>query len=310
MYNESIKRRFITFKESHCNYPSTFFPGIFRISQKAEEALGKDLMDFDLDEIIEMYKIFDIASINRLRNIHCIYNQYASWCLREHLITGCQNHFDEVTEIILESCINKAKRDNSFITRKELTEMENELSNANDIALLECLFAGIKGQDLIEIRELKISDFDREKLVVNLCTGRTLKVTDSFIDLMEESSQQEIYQVLGSPNGRTMSYEPNPEGYVFRTLPGGAKGKTKGRSYNSFNLKLRRIFTYYSDLKVTPVKMGFSGQVHFVGLKCNELGITPDQFFSNNELVKELEYRYQIIVSRNFNIREIKKCLE
>lgn len=86
-----------------------------------EKEYGKDICDFVATEIITLYKSFGTSSINYLTVMNSQYSKYTDWCLNEHLVKDNQNHFREIDQDTLASCLNKIRMKAMVVSEEDCT---------------------------------------------------------------------------------------------------------------------------------------------------------------------------------------------
>lgn len=309
MYNEEIKRRFIEEKIDGMLSPSSYYENIFKKAASYENELSKDLMNFSLDEIIELYKRIDTASIGVLRSCNSVYKTYTTWGIKENYRRGLENAYDAVAMDIMKSCVNMEARKAKILSRADIREMENVLLNASDVAIIECLFNGIKGRGLNEILELKISDIDENTGVISLVSGRKVQVDNHCVRCLMDAYEEEYYVSLFD-SGRVFEYYPNPDGFVFKMMVSGRVNTQNGkRNYNTFYKRIKKILSYYGEENLSAQDIALSGQVHYIKMKCQENGISVNEFFRSPELTKEVEKRFLSNLKENYKNDIVKELL-
>jgi hypothetical protein len=120
MYNETIKNRYIQEKESTTNMPKGYLNRQFNKTEEFENRLNKDVSNFTVYEIEDLYKTLNITSVESLTVLNSHLSLYAQWCLQQNLILDCQNHFTEIVNSSLVNYINTFALKKSIITRETL----------------------------------------------------------------------------------------------------------------------------------------------------------------------------------------------
>jgi hypothetical protein len=196
MYNEDIKRSYITEKESVTCVPALELERCFKRTKTYEDRLNKDVCNFTFYEIVNMYKTWNVKSYERLLNLNSYLSLYTDWCISKTLVLDSQNHFAEMTKEVYLACINKTYNDKRIVTREQILSWISLMPNPSDGFIFLALFEGIKGKLYTELTRLKITDFHDGK--VNLCTGREIYVSDELYALADKSSKTFDYvAVLG-----------------------------------------------------------------------------------------------------------------
>lgn len=217
LYNEHIKERFLG------TYPETTRPGyrrIFVTSKRTEEMLGKDLYDFNLEEI--EYVLYDLAptTFAASQTNGRIVTAYISWAIEEGLRKNNINPLRIVDPQYFTKFVDPSL--NIYFTEKRLRDIEDQCVNAQDYAIFRLLFEGVR---VNELRYLKKEDIDSENLQLALTdedgSKRVLDVSPRAISFVEKAAKETIYHKRnGEPieNERIRPYTDLVDNeYVFRT---------------------------------------------------------------------------------------------
>lgn len=294
MYNEEVKKRYITEKESTTCTPKDYLARQFNKTEEFETRLDKDLSNFTVYEIIDLYKTLNFASIGSLTVLNSHFALYTDWCLRQNIVPDCQNHFIEITPDTLHNCVNTIALKKSIITRETLYGWLNELDNPSDAFVMLALFEGIKGKEFCEIVNLKMSDFSGN--TVKLCTGRELTVSNKLVELAKETdSTLEYYAVKASSLRKFTLLD---EGYIIKNYSNcesSVSDYQKGRRIYS---KLLRSFEFLGVAKwMRPNSLVESGKIEYINTRSKELGISGKEFVYS-EYASEIDHRYEYDLKR------------
>lgn len=188
MYNEEYKMNYIKETEFRNNFANININLLFRKIAPYEEKIGSDLYDFSVVEIIDYYKSLCTPSLESLMIMNNQYKLYTAYSLMKGMVKDNQNHFDEIDNVILNSCVNYGLISSKIVTRKELLDIieGGYVENVSDKFLALAIFEGICGKGCCELINLTMDDFDGN--LVHLSTGRTLEVSDKLVSLAKESA--------------------------------------------------------------------------------------------------------------------------
>lgn len=193
MYNHDAKTTYIKELEDTNRNLKEQMTWAFNRSDEYEERYGKDLCEFTLEEIVSMYKEFSGTSLTYLIILNGEYKRYTNYMILRGVVPDSQNHFAEVSEKILMSCLNTRLFKNKIVTREELMKIINEFLNYGDKFLILGLFEGVYGKGYEDFWNLTWDDFDGNK--VKLASGRTLEVSNELVNFAYEASQQFEYNM-------------------------------------------------------------------------------------------------------------------
>lgn len=294
MYNNEIKERYIIEKESTTSVPKGFLLKQFNKAQTFETSEGKDLCNFTKHEILNMYKTFNTSSLNFLTVINSHFSLYTQWCLYQNLVDDCQNHFAEIQRDNLTLCINMLGIKKATITRNVLRNWIQQMPNPADAFIMIALFEGIKGKEFCEIVNLKMSDFDGNK--VKLCTGRELVVSDELVNLAAISDQTYEYYSISGKGEKIVKL--NDENLIIKNYP---NVEPITDTFQIGRRIYRRLLRSYDYLGVSawmkPNSLVESGKIDYINRRSKELGMTAREYLFS-PYVKEVEDRYGYDMSR------------
>lgn len=304
MYNYAQKNRFINFKTSESSYTEEMLSVIFRRTEEFEMEYSKDVCNFSVNEIIDMYKQMNIVSVDRLKSYHCILNFYAVWCLNERLINDNQNHFSEINGSILNNFTNKFALNSKIITREQLLQIINQITNPRDQFTMIALFEIGKSKDFQELINLEMADIKNNEILFP--SGRKAKVSDKFIEYAAKAN--ETLEYIG------------PAGKVVPLIENGKIIKKSKNTYNDsdFNegrriyYSLKRIVDLLGLSKwITPNALVESGKIHMIKELAKQHNITPEEVVMRVDLLAEIEHQYSCSMhkSRQSFIKKYKEYL-
>ena len=130
VYNKEIKERFLQEIDIK-QYPFRWWERIFEKSVIFEEQRGKDLYSFTVSEIREFYMYLNVG-LEPLIVANTNLIKYGNWALANNMIIDGQNHFDELDNEILNTCVNKALLERSVLTFDKFEEMIRGFINDQD----------------------------------------------------------------------------------------------------------------------------------------------------------------------------------
>ena len=304
MYNYAQKSRFINFKTSESSYTEEMLSVIFRRTEEFEIEYNKDICNFSVNEIIDMYKQMNIVSVDRLKSYHCILNFYAVWCLNERLINDNQNHFSEISGSILNNFTNKFALNSKIITREQLLQIISQIVNPRDQFTMIALFEVGKSKDFQELINLEMADIKNNEILFP--SGRKAKVSDKFIEYAAKAN--ETLEYIG------------PAGKVVPLIENGKIIKKSKNTYNDsdFNegrriyYSLKRIVDLLGLSKwITPNALVESGKIHMIKELAKQHNITPEEVVMRVDLLAEVENQYSCFMhkSRQSFIKKYKEYL-
>ena len=241
MYNEEFKKAYIqtvvrTGINKTIEAAATQF---FKQAEPVEEALQKDLSNFNITEILGLLKHFCTPSMETLMMGVSNFRRYTYYCIEQNMVNDGINHYEEVTNEMYLECINKSLAEDKIISREDLLKQVHLLENPVEKFVLFAVFEGLGGTGCMDLVDIQLDQFDGNK--VTLRSGRKLAVPEELIDIAKESADEYFYY---PPNASSEKYDK----VRFKDEPGIIKNlynvkddsSDRRKAFNIVN-KLRRI---------------------------------------------------------------------
>lgn len=240
LYNPEVKKRFLE------KYPYSSYERILQRSYVFEEALGKDLYDFNMDDIKRVLYDLNPLTLGSSRSNGRIITSYIDWAIEEGFRRNNINPLKTVQSEWFDQFVDQNKK--IFITDQELEDIERNCVNAQDAVIVRALFEGLT---VTELLNLKKEDVDYENNVLKLKDDkkgeRTLKVSDQCIKLISQAATETKHYknngMVTESTKRTWNELIDNE-YVLR--PSKTKVKYVGRADEY--LIYRRLYTLKKTL--------------------------------------------------------------
>lgn len=311
MYNETDKQAYIEFKNSNSKLPQNYLLRLFNRTAEYEERYSKDICNFTVDEIIDMYKSMNFFQVETITNVNSQLSGYAQWCLENLLVNDSQNHFSEFRFSQLKGYVVPNHVVNGIVSREELLSRLHSLRNNSDKFIMLCLFEGLRGVDFGEIRQLKLEDFNGnivhvkgERLVGYGDHDRFVNVSDELVYYAKLTASEDEYIAYGI--GKTL--EMIDEGFLIRRSVRAHHLGTQGNMYRKVDKILLDFNQGNDSINVTSIRN--SGKIHFVKTYCKKIGITPKEFLFNAEYRKLIDEQYNDVMKAAPFYEKFKEILE
>ena len=194
MYQSDIKESFIKDYMRSRVVAQTSLYSLFRKTEIYEERVGKDCSQFTTEEALEMYTDFKAKSVYSLLNYNVILKAYCAWKKYYHGLTT-EIAYEEITMEMMKACV--PKNQSKILSRDEVSEIEDQLLNWTDKAIVECLFEGLSGnsmRDLVGIEEHMIDHKTRQLIFPD---GRVFALTDRLYHFLIEAFKENEYLCYG-----------------------------------------------------------------------------------------------------------------
>lgn len=191
-FNEPLKRKFLedmVKNENISEETAKNYERILLLTSELEKKLNKDLNEFDFKELETVLYNYKSNNRNTIETYARIISSYLNWSVKSNLIQHNElEHLkpDDFVKYLLEGEI--------YYTEKQLRRWENRMENYQDAVIVRLLFLGVGGKQLSELRNLKISDVDRENKKIRLvntltedkATGLPIKYGIRYLDIKDE----------------------------------------------------------------------------------------------------------------------------
>lgn len=262
LYNKELKLAYINNYFGEENTKNTLLFEFLK-SSDVEKQLDKDLYAFNDIEISNLLYYLKRDNIMSLNKSISIYKDYVNWCIVNGQ-RGVYENGENRVEIFqktedLKKYVSNRKVKNKFLTKTELNDLVDYLINPIDQAFIMCLYEFIGGEQLHELRSLKISDIDEKNRTVKLTDFngniRVSSISIKLIELLKETDATERY-IDNNGMAKSIKGKPfNESGYIFKAI---IRKDNNGemRSYAGMLNKLNAIkkFTGYDLITTNSLK--------------------------------------------------------
>lgn len=260
MFDKEQKETFIKEYLKSKVVAQTSLYAVFKKTEPFEEKLRKDASQFTREEILNMFAQFKAKSVNSLLNYAIILKHYS------RLICG-DNEYESIVKADVVDLIDKGG--NILLSREELDDIEVQLLNWSDKAIVELLWEGVSGKNMLDIYSVSEECIQGNILCVN---GKEFQITDRLKELLPKA----FAEIELMSYGNTMRIiEVDGKGRLYKE-----RGNTRGVDSDDqkFRYFYRRIqiFRDYLDIPgLTMKNIQSSGLWHYLqlGMKETKLGI-------------------------------------
>lgn len=194
MYQNEMKEGFIKDYLKSRVVAQTSLYSLFRKVEPFEEEFGKDCSRFTKEEVLNMYREFKARSKFTLLNYNVILKAYCAWMKYYH---GLENDitYDEITTEMIEPLVpDDAKK---VLSREEITDIEDQLYNWTDKAIIEALFEGLSGNSMRDLVGIEANMINHKDKQLYLSDGRVFDLTNRLYEFLVKSLDEEEYVCYG-----------------------------------------------------------------------------------------------------------------
>lgn len=284
MYNAENKARWLELKNSETISSPNYYENKMDNAEPFETMFNKDLCNFTVAEIIDMYKGMNFYSATTVYITNKIYAEYTDWCVKEGLVADSQNHYMEITRQMTIDCLNASAMKSRVVSREQVIEWCNKAWNAADKYLLLGLFEGIKGNRYVDFTDTKISDIDGNK--IHLASGRTLEFSDTLINYALNCYEEDKYIYYGSEFVSVLASGDE----IMREVARSRSDSDRNKWHRIF-IRSKMFFDYIGIRGVISMNaIRISGAIDYINKRAEKEGISAKEYIEKYK--EEIEYRY------------------
>ena len=299
MYQKEMKEGFCKDYLRSRIIQKTSLYGLFRKIEPYEIALKKDVSEFTKDEAISMYEDMRSRSVYTLMNNNVVLKAYCAWRKYHHGIQT-ESAYENISIDDLKPCVNTNA--SKLLSREEIIEIEDQLLNITDAAIIECLFQGVAGPSMRDITSLDESMLDKENKCLVFSDGRVFDITEDLCDLLSDAFKEEIYICYGE----TMREKRlQGKGKLFKERDNSHAADSDDRRFRAVYRKIQVIRDYVGIKELTMKGITASGFLHSLKINLDATGLTLKEFLQtkNGERLMdrygyESDFRVDNIVHR------------
>ena len=274
-----------------------------------EKKFDKVFYEFTEDEVIEMYKAVDAISARSLQNINLILKHAARWLLHNQK-KDIGNVYDRITKDLIQECVNTTKKEGLILSREQLSDIQNELLNDTDKAILELLFLGVGGNWLKELTFFDMSQADRKEGLLYFRTGKTIRIDEETYDLIKRACNEEELISFGE----TMRISRVKSHGIFKQRANALSASDNQNDERDlerrFRFIQRRLLLMSKEfgIQLTSSNLQASGLLHMLKQGVKEMGLSFREYVKTEEaarLAKQFDlytHLYQQILIERFEV--------
>lgn len=273
MYGDDKKETFIKeYLRSKVMIETSLY-AIFKKVKPFEYKFNKDASEFTKDEILSMLKDFRSKSVNSILNYVVVLKHYSRW------VTGSigRNDYEGIGKADVIDLVNTDT--NGMLSREDIDEIEDQLLNWSDKAIVELLWEGIAGPSMTHIYNLSTEnvDFDKNTIIID---NIIYPLTDNLRDLLPKAFAEDELMSYGE----TLRVVPvKGIGRIYKERPNSLGAKTSDACFRYFYRKIR-IFRDYLDIPGLTMKdLQSSGLWHYIQLGMKEAGLSMREFLKTKQ---------------------------
>lgn len=259
-----------------------------------EYEFNKPFYQFTTDEALSMYESIHAISVVSLQNSNLVLKHATRWF--EHQYNKeVGDTYETMTKEQLSTVVDTEKQRSMILSREDVYDIQSNLLNATDRAIVEMLFQGVGGESLKELTFMDASNVDLTNHALYFKTGKTIPVTDEICDLLMEAFAEDELASFGSTSRVSKVIGNSLYKIRCNALSENADPDSKADVERRYRWTQRRLMLMSNDLGVnlTPGGISTSGLLWHIQQKIDELGCDFRAFVKTNT-AKQLAQRYGI----------------
>lgn len=310
LFNLEQKQRFL---EKQTPSARNFNERILKRVSTLEEDLGKDLYNFNLNEIEQFIFYLAPKTSNSVQStIYCI-NSYIRWAIYE----GLNDNLNPLDFMLGEEYIRKFLHDFNelLFSYEQIKRIVGSLASFMDSALVLAIFEGVMGKACSELVNLTIYDINEKDSCLSLKNEISpdkieerclyLDADSPLIKCLLKSVEEKVYFKNNgnpSPNIKAPVADLVNNEYIFRNVKMNAKNEGKADKH-LVSRKLKLIGKWFGYPYLSPINLRNSGMLYEAYKQYKRLGVLE------SEQIEQifLKFGMQKLNSGYYNVTRLKK---
>jgi hypothetical protein len=233
--------------------------------QTIEEDLGKNLYEFNREELELALSNFRSSSINQINKVITIIRKYIEFANNEGYVETKMNYGEWFSARDSKKYIDKIADENKIIPYEQLLKIEDECENKQDAVIFALLFEGVRGEGHEELVNLKKTDvnYNDKTLLLSRNDGSTriINVSDKTLEIISLATvETEYYFNNGNGNSHVKNFNHLVDNdYVIRPCRRGSNDKNYPSDRINITSRIKRIANYFGNKFINPKNVWYSG---------------------------------------------------
>lgn len=283
-FNPDSKERYISIREKSNSMFRTNATILFNKVAEYEEKYGKDVSTWTFSEINIFYKNLYSRSIHYITRVHEYLTNYSKFMQNENTLSDGINHYDEITNKVLASCVNVGLKNSKVVTKEELYYTLDNICEFRNPCEYYGILAPYEGLRTFTYEDMaKITtDCIYDTYVILPISGVKLEISERLRNYMIDSINSTEWELNSEKMSRKFPFINND--YVLKAF-----NTDSDQDYLDSH-------TYCTRLSNNQIKLGLS----WIGIKSLELSGMLNEI---KEISQEKHMEWQEVIYD-------KECLE
>ena len=259
-----------------------------------EKKFQKPFYEFNTDEILEMYKSIHAISDRSLQNTNLTLKHATRWMI-DNKGLSVKSMYEDITKDLIQECVDIKRKSSMILTKDELEEIQEELLNWTDKAILFLLFEGVGGSMLKELMFMDWDQVSRKDLKIYFRSGKTIDITTEEYELLRHAFQEEELISFGVTNRVSQVKSLGIYKARFNSLSDNDNIMDTSDVERRYRFCQRRLILICRDLgiNITSGSIQESGFLHYIKEGVQQSGLEFLQYIKTEEC-KALARRYDV----------------
>ena len=259
-----------------------------------EHKFGKPFYQFTTEEALEMYKSIHAISVVSLQNNNLVLKHAARWFAFQYGVEA-SDAYENMTKEQLSTVVDTEKQRSMILSREDVDNIQSNLLNAIDRAIVEMLFQGVGGESLKELTFMDASNVDSANHTLYFRTGKVVPVTDRICEMLMEAFAENELMSFGSTSRISKVSGNSIYKHRCNVLSDNANPNDRADVERRYRWVQRRLILMSQDLgiKLTAGGISASGLLYHIKLCVKEMGLGFREFVKTDQC-RELAQRYDI----------------
>ena len=293
MYNSKIKNRYIEYKEATIVISDNHLSRLFTKTYPFELEKNKDVCNFSAKEIENMYKTWNVSSLESLFVYNSNLSLYTQWCQEEGLVEDGMNHYAEFDKMSIKNLINKSLFNMRIVTREDVLNWCKSLDNPVDAFVILGMFEGIYGAKYSDFYTLTLDDISGNILTIANENNkrfpiRKIEISDELVMYANLSASILKYGWNIENNAKAVDLEDDPKRIVKKS----SRKNSSDNLHKTLYGRLKKCFEYLDIKHMRPAQINESGMICFINNKSSELGISTEEYIRTHkeDVLNQFDY--------------------
>lgn len=209
IYNAEVKERYLNemVEEGRISEETRkTYARLFKKLFEKESKMKKDLYEYTFAEMEDLLRSFNANNRSTVESYARVLSSYLYWAVENGLSE--KNVLAHLKPTDFDSYLVDEEE---YFTEETIKMLEEQCENAQDAVILRLLFNGFSGKELSEIRNLKVTDIDKENMLIHLVNTLDVDREGNVIDFMErwESIDEYTLELIEDAIGENIYLKKN-----------------------------------------------------------------------------------------------------